>query len=187
MSEDPRLIEDHEYDGIQEYDYPLPEWWLFAFLGTIMFAFFYFIHYDSGAGTSIAQELKSDMASIDTLKRNRPVSGDSDEELRQLLASAAAVDNGRAVFAAKCAACHGVHLEGVIGPNLTDEYWIHGRGTLTDIAGTVRKGVLEKGMPPWDGVLKETELKSVVAYIVSQRGTNPPNAKAPQGDKVVRD
>ncbi|MGE3684326.1 MAG: cbb3-type cytochrome c oxidase N-terminal domain-containing protein [Bdellovibrionales bacterium] len=186
MSEDKdNPINGHDYDGIQELDNPLPNWWLTTFLITIMFSFFYWIHYEFSGGVNQWQELKQDMAHIEVLKKKRPATGDSDQDLEKLLASASVVDEGGIVYAAKCASCHGPQLQGLIGPNLTDEFWIHGHGKLSEIVGVIRKGVLDKGMPPWDGQLKDNEIKAVAVYIAKQKGTNPPNPKAPQGEKIV--
>lgn len=185
MSEDKNLIEGHDYDGIQECDYPLPNWWLFTFLATIMFGYLYYLHYASDSGQTIADELKVDMALVETAQKAHRPAGDSEDELKKLLASAPALEEGKAVFISKCSACHGVELQGLIGPNLTDDFWIHGKGTLAGIATVIRQGVLDKGMPPWDGQLKDLEIKSVVAYVASRRGSNPKNAKAPQGEQIV--
>ncbi|MBX3022491.1 MAG: c-type cytochrome [Bdellovibrionales bacterium] len=178
-------MEDHEYDGIQELDNPLPNWWLLTFLGTIIFAYLYYLHYESGSGPTINQELKADLAVIEAAKAKRGTKSDSEEELQKLLASAAVLNEGKAVFQGKCAACHGADLQGVIGPDLTDDYWLHGQGKLADIATIVRKGVVEKGMPPWDGQLKDAEVSAVTVYIVSKRGSHPANSKGPQGEKIV--
>lgn len=182
---DEKMLTDHEYDGIKEFDYPLPDWWLFTFLATIMFGFFYFIHYELSDGQSIAQELKADMTAIESIKKSAPSAGDSEDELQKLLASAASVEEGRAIFGAKCAACHGPQLQGLIGPNLVDDFWIHGKGKLADIVSVIRKGVLDKGMPSWEGQLKDNEIKAVTVFVASQKGSNPPNPKAPQGEKGV--
>lgn len=184
--EDDKLLKDHSYDGIQELDNPLPDWWLFTFLATIIFAFLYYIHYEFSGGQTIAQELKEDLAMIDTQRKQNPVPADSEDELMKLLSSAAIQEEGKVVYAAKCAACHGPQLQGLIGPNLTDDFWIHGTGKLGEIAAVIRKGVLDKGMPPWEGQLKDAEIKAVTVFVSSQRGTSPPNPKAPQGEKIVR-
>ncbi|HMN69728.1 MAG TPA: cbb3-type cytochrome c oxidase N-terminal domain-containing protein, partial [Bdellovibrionales bacterium] len=178
MSDDQNLIKDHEYDGIQECDYPLPNWWLFTFLATIMFGYLYFIHYELGGGQSISQELEADLAAVEKIKKAHGPVGDSEDELQQLLGSGAALEEGKSVFAGKCAACHGPELQGSIGPNLTDEFWIHGQGKLVDVALVIRKGALDKGMPPWDGQLKDSEIKAVTVFIVSQIGSKPANTKA---------
>lgn len=177
---------DHEYDGIKELDNPLPSWWLATFLITIIFGFLYWIHYEFGGGQNQWDELKQDMARIESSKKNRPAPTVSDDELDELLASSSILGEGKAIYDSKCAACHGPQLQGLIGPNLTDEFWIHGQGKLSDIVKVIRTGVLDKGMPPWEGQLKDNEIKAVSAFIIRQRDTNPPNPKAPQGEKVVR-
>lgn len=188
MSQDDKdlIIQGHDYDGIQELDHPLPGWWMATFFITIIFSFIYWIHYEFSGGQTIKEELQKDLARIETLKKNRPPAQDSEDELIKLVNSATAMDQGKAVFGAKCAVCHGQKLEGSIGPNLTDEYWLHGKGNVASISEVIRKGVLDKGMPNWDGQLKDEEIKSVAAFVYSQAGSNPPNAKGPQGDKVVR-
>lgn len=110
-----------------------------------------------------------------------------DEKTVKLLASdAKVVAKGKEIFTGKCVACHGAAGEGGVGPNLTDEYWLHG-GTINDIFKTIKNGVPEKGMIAWKATLKPNEIQDVANYIVSIKGTNPPNAKAPQGDKVAAD
>ena len=106
-----------------------------------------------------------------------------EEELRALLSLPARVQAGKSIFQVRCASCHGAEGQGGIGPNLTDDYWLHG-GKMTEIRDTVTRGVPEKGMPPWGALLKKDEIHSVVAFIKSIRGSQPPNAKAPQGVKV---
>lgn len=191
MSDEKENLTNHEYDGIQEYDNPLPHWWLMTFLATIIFAFIYWIHYEFGGTTNQLTELKTDLALIEEqTKQSQPpseiTSVETEEDLKKLVSDTSFVTKGREVFQAKCSACHGQELQGTIGPNLVDEYWLHGKGQLTDIITVVRKGVLDKGMPAWDTMLKEDEIKSVVAFISSQEGTKPANSKPPQGDKVVR-
>lgn len=93
-----------------------------------------------------------------------------------------ALAEGRSVYTSKCATCHGQSGEGNIGPNLTDDYWIHG-GKAEQIANTVYNGVKEKGMIAWGALLNKKEILSVSAYVRSLRGRTPPNAKTPQGTK----
>lgn len=177
-------ILEHVHDGIQEYDNPLPAWWMWSFLLTIIFGFHYWIHYEFGGGMNQKQELAADMSQIESLRKSSPAAADSEDDLQKLAGDAPTLAHGKTVFGEKCAACHGAELQGVIGPNLTDEFWIHGKGTLSDIAGVVRQGVLDKGMPAWEGLLKPDELKAVVVFIASKKGSNPANPKGPQGDKV---
>jgi cytochrome c oxidase cbb3-type subunit 3 len=107
----------------------------------------------------------------------------STNETEELLA-AVGVDLGKENFTAKCVACHGQKGEGLIGPNLTDKYWLHGNGTRKDILVVIRAGVPEKGMPSWGALLKAEEQLSIAAYIYSLRNSNPANAKAPQGVEI---
>lgn len=186
MSDDDKLLEDHSYDGIQELDNPLPDWWLFTFLATIIFGFFYFIHYEFSGGLTINDELKRDMAQVASIKKSGPNAADEEKEITKLLGSATVIADGKTVYAGKCAACHGPELQGVIGPNLVDDYWIHGTGKVGDLALMVRQGVPAKGMPAWEGLLKDEEIRAVTVYLTSQIGSTPPNPKAPQGEKVVR-
>ena len=180
MSDNDKIL-DHDYDGIQEFDNPLPNWWLTTFFGTIIFAFLYYIHYTFGGGLTLQEELKVAMASL-------PKSEDqalSESELKTKMSSPGTLESGKAVFVARCVACHGTEGEGGIGPNLTDEYWIHGQGTRADIVNVVQKGVPDKGMPTWSSMISSDEIIQVSAYVYSLKGTNPKNPKAPQGEKVV--
>lgn len=184
MSQDDEKLLDHNYDGIQELDNPLPSWWLASFLVAIIFSFFYWIHYEFSGGQTQWQELEHDLAMIEQAKKNRPVKEVNDDDVKQLLASAVVLKEGQEVYVSKCGACHGPELQGMIGPNLTDEYWLHGNGRFRDLVHVIRVGVLEKGMPAWGEQLKENELQSVATYITQKYGSNPPNAKGPQGEKV---
>lgn len=177
-------IEGHEYDGIKEYDNPLPRWWLIIFWGTIVFAAGYYAYYQLGSGPTLQQELEVAMANMP--KPVAPVAAtptESDEELTAAFASINLAD-GKAQYDGKCAACHGQELQGLIGPNLTDNYWLHGKGTPSDIVKVVRVGVADKGMPAWENMLKKEEIYAVTAYIISKKGSNPAGAKAPQGELV---
>ncbi len=192
MNDEKNILTNHEYDGIQEYDNPLPNWWLITFLATIIFSFIYWIHYEFGGAPTQLENLKADLAMIETQsKQSKPTLAitpvETEEDLKKLLSETKHVSQGRDVYQAKCSACHGQELQGTIGPNLVDEYWLHGKGNLSDIIAVVRKGVLDKGMPAWETMLKEEEIKYVVAFISSLEGTKPANSKPPQGEKVVRD
>jgi cytochrome c oxidase cbb3-type subunit 3 len=189
MGNETDQLKDHAYDGIQEYDNPLPAWWLTTFFITIIFGFLYWIHYEFGGGVGQYDELKQDLAHYESLKQkgDKQDPGDESEEtLMKLVASQETVAEGKAIYAGKgtCTSCHGPELGGLIGPNLTDEYWIHGKGTFTDVANVVAKGVLDKGMPNWDAILSKNEIKAVTAFVLSRKGSNPPSPKPPQGAKI---
>lgn len=176
----------HEYDGIIEHDNPLPMWWLWTFFLTIIFAFLYFLHYQLGGGATLQDELKTAMTQLEKQQATSVASApmETEDTLKEAFSKDGVVNAGVAVFESKCASCHGQQLQGLIGPNLTDKFWIHGKGTRMDIVKVIREGVAEKGMPPWGPVLKKEEVYSVAAYILSKKGSNPPGAKAPQGEEV---
>jgi len=178
---DKDLLLDHNYDGIQELDYPLPRWWLMTFYATIVFAVGYAGYYMLGPGPSPRQEMESQLAAIYAKRpKEQPVVVD-EKALTQQASNVDHVKLGAKVFTSRCTPCHGPNGGGGIGPNLTDDFWIHGTGSAGDIAKVVHDGVTEKGMPAWGDVLQPDELKDVAVYVRSLRGTTPPNAKAPQG------
>jgi cytochrome c oxidase cbb3-type subunit III len=176
---------DHEYDGIREYDNPLPRWWVWIWAGTAIFSFAYFFHYHiSGNGESVAAAYEADVreAREQEAKANlaQPV---SEESLGKLMSDAALMNDAKPLFALRCAPCHGAKAQGLIGPNLTDNAWIHGQGTLTDIYGVIDGGVLAKGMPAWGRQLSPIEVRKLAAFIGTQRGKSIPG-KAPEGTVV---
>lgn len=181
-SEEGKKIEGHSYDGIDELDNALPTWWLNSFYITIVFALGYFVYYALGDGPSLQKEYEKEKNQYEyaQLSQKAAVKLASEPELRAYLKDGTRVQAGKEIFLSKCVSCHGERGQGGIGPNLTDDYWIHG-GKMTEILNVVTNGVLDKGMPPWGPILKQDELYSVVTFVKSLRGTNPPNAKAPQG------
>lgn len=181
---DPML--DHDYDGIRELDNPLPGWWLATFYITIVFAALYFVHYHLRGAPNLHEELAADMAEIKQQQAAAKAqdTGPSESSLLAILKDPAKLSLGGKVFSEKCGSCHGAKGEGSIGPNLTDNHWLHHQGEITGIAKVISDGVLDKGMPPWKTQLKEEELLAVAAFVKSLHGTNPPNPKAPQGEEV---
>lgn len=173
------------YDGIEEHNNPLPGWWTWKFILTVIFAAIYFIHYQIADGPTLKDELKVAMDELNKVREaNKPkeveVSGDV---FAAKLNDPNALKAGETAFKTTCASCHGENLQGGIGPNLTDKNWIHG-GTLPEISATIHKGVPEKGMPPWTGVVKDEDITNIVVYIKSKRNTNPANAKKAEGVEV---
>ncbi len=178
-----KKIEGHSYDGIEELDNQLPNWWLAMFYLCIAFAGFYFVYYQIGEGPGILSEYQHDHLAAENARVELAAKQNTGDDTPALIAAAkdpTRITAGRAIFQGKCVACHGAEGQGVIGPNLTDEFWIHG-GKLAEISHTISVGVLDKGMPPWGTILKTDEIQSVVAYIHSIQGTHPANAKGPQG------
>jgi cytochrome c oxidase cbb3-type subunit III len=173
---------DHDFDGIQEYDNDLPPWWKYMFYATIVFAVGYMLHYHvfrTGALQEEEYEMEMQMAA---LLASRNVEDPNAVTNFELLTDAGALESGKALYLQNCAACHGQAGEGTVGPNLTDEYWIHG-GNVNDIYRTVKFGVPSKGMVPWQGKMTKDQMLEVSSYIVSLKGSNPPNAKEAQGEK----
>ncbi|MFN7262868.1 MAG: cbb3-type cytochrome c oxidase N-terminal domain-containing protein [Pseudobdellovibrionaceae bacterium] len=178
------ILSDREYDGIQEYDNPLPNWWLVTFFGTIIFAFVYWIHYSFGGGWSQSQELAHDLKQIEkSVQIVKPVSEVlSEAKLEEFFNSEERKVAGKSIYEGKCASCHGPNGEGLIGPNLTDLYFIHGTDR-SSVMTVVNRGVLEKGMPAWEQMMKSDEVIAVSAFVYSLRGKNLPG-KEPQGAKL---
>lgn len=177
---DDKLL-DHSYDGIQEYDNPMPRWWVWVFWATIVFVpLYYFLPAPFGEGPGMVAQYEADVAKHQASLPAQAAPTVTDDELSQLASNAAAVADGKTVYETNCAACHRADGGGLIGPNLTDDMWIHG-GAPTQVHHTIAVGVLEKGMPPWERILKPEQLNNVTAYVLSLRGTNPPNPKAPEG------
>ncbi len=174
----------HVYDGIIENNNPMPGWWIWLFIGTVIFGGIYWIHYTFGGGESLMQEFQASMKDIQKMQASAPAPEVGEELLAMLGKDATALALGGKVYSEKCAMCHGVELQGLVGPSLVDKYWIHGKGTHKDIYTTVSQGVADKGMPAWGNALQPDEIKAVVAFVFSKKGTNPPNPKAPQGEPV---
>ena len=185
----PDHLLDHSYDGIQEFDNPMPRWWVYLFWATIIFSVLYWLNVPGfGIGNGRIADYDRAMAAAaaaDAKRKAAEPAEASGEQLAAMTKDASVLALGKQAFGQNCAACHRADAGGQIGPNLTDDYWLHG-GTLEQIHKTVVAGVLEKGMPPWGKVLKPNQLDAVVAYVYTLRGTNPPSPKAPQGDLVPR-
>ncbi|HEX7927146.1 MAG TPA: cbb3-type cytochrome c oxidase N-terminal domain-containing protein [bacterium] len=182
----------HDYDGIKEYDNPLPRWWLWLFIGCIAFAVIYFPYIVTGLGPSSIEEYQREMAAAKTAApvANAPATSNEHKDGQahpappaagpSLQGNAAAIAAGKEVFTANCAPCHGPQGQGIIGPNLTDNFWIHGN-TYDAIVSTITNGVPDKGMIAWKAALNPEKIGQVAAYVISIKGSNPPNPKPPQG------
>ena len=176
-------IMEHEYDGIKEYDNPMPRWWLLTFAGTVIFSVIYLFNVGPvGNGKGRIADYEDDMKAF-AAAHPAPTGGPSVEQLLALASNKEEVEEGKEAYVKNCVACHRADGGGLIGPNLTDDYWIHG-AALDSIYTVVSSGVLEKGMPPWGKVLSPKDLERVVAYVSTLRGTNPVDPKAPQGVQV---
>ena len=180
-----QIIAGHEYDGIQELNNPLPKWWLATFYGTIVFGLIYWGYFELFGGPSQDDRLAAAMANIEARQQEAIVQyDDANIDLEALLADAGALATGKEQYDAVCATCHGPLGEGLIGPNLTDRYWIHGDGGVEHILNSFRVGYPEKGMPPWGNVIPRENHGKLSAYVISLQGSDPPNPKEPQGDFI---
>jgi cytochrome c oxidase cbb3-type subunit 3 len=174
----------HEYDGIRELDNRLPPWWLYGFYVSIFFAVVYLWRYHvSHTAPLPAEELQIAMAQAETEKAEylKRSANNVDENTVKRLTDAADLASGEKVFTQNCAACHGKAGEGIVGPNLTDDYWLHG-GAIKDLFKTIKYGWVEKGMRSWKDELSPVQIAQVASYIKSIHGSNPPNAKPQQGE-----
>ncbi|MGF1534038.1 MAG: cbb3-type cytochrome c oxidase N-terminal domain-containing protein [Bernardetiaceae bacterium] len=179
------ILLDHEYDGIHELDNDLPPWWKYGFYMSIVFAVVYIFYYhgDVEAKPVSIRELHAEMDAAEVAKAAYLAKMGSmvDESNVTLLTDADALARGKEIYVANCQACHLADGGGQVGPNLTDEHWIHGCD-ISDVFKTIKYGVIEKGMLPWNDKLKPDEIQKVSSYVLSLMGTTPAVAKAPQGD-----
>lgn len=184
------IVFDHAFDGIQELDNKLPPWWVGMFYITIVIGVVYFV-YDiilDGDGSS-AVRYEQEMAAAEAAKTARLIAlgGAIDENSVILTTDETAIAEGQEIFISKCAACHGAEggsMPGGVGPNLTDDYWLHGGG-VKNVFKTIKYGVPSKGMISWENQITPLDIQKVASFIVSLKGTNPPNAKEPQGELYV--
>lgn len=176
----------HSYDGIQEYDNPMPAWWRRVFWGTFVFSLGYFVHFQlTGNGASVEQSYSEDMREFRELRAAQALGEKVTEEgLTRLMSDPQLMKDARTVFLARCVQCHADHGQGNIGPNLTDDYWLNGTGKLEDLYEIVSDGRTQKGMPNWALKLRPLELAQVVAYVGTLRHTNLPG-KPPQGTRMT--
>ena len=178
------VLPEHDYDGIQEYDNDLPPWWKALFWGSIGFAGVYMVFFHvTNTGALSVDEYRGEMAQAALLTQQLGANDDPNKPTTyQPLLAIADLATGSELFVQNCAACHGKAGEGTVGPNLTDEYWIHG-GEVNKVYHTIKYGVQSKGMVAWKGKLSSKQMLQISSYILSLRGSNPANPKAPQGER----
>jgi cytochrome c oxidase cbb3-type subunit 3 len=178
---------DHDYDGIKELDNALPPWWKWGFYFTILFAFVYLTYYHvSGSGPLQAEEYQAqmDLAAAEKKAMMEKNANIVTVDNVVVLSDAESIAAGKNTFMTYCKACHGDFGQGNVGPNLTDEFWIHGGG-IKNVFNTVTEGVPAKGMISWKSQLAPKVIQQVSSYILTLKGTNPAGAKEPQGEKWV--
>ena len=175
----------HDYDGISELDNKLPPWWTVAFGITILFSIVYLYRYHVAESAPLQiEELQIAIREGEAEKNAylAKTAGNVDENTVVML-DAGGIASGKTLFMANCIACHGNAGEGnAVGPNLTDDYWING-GKINEVFRTIKYGVTEKGMRSWKDDMSPVQMAQLASYVKSLKGTNPANAKEPQGDK----
>jgi cytochrome c oxidase cbb3-type subunit III len=178
-------IRDHEFDGIQEFDNKLPNWWLFILYGSIVFALGYWLvfHTFKIIDLPVAKYNKEMIAVADAQLAEAMKGGISNESLLMMVEMPESVNEGKALFKQNCVVCHLEKGQGIIGPNLTDNYWIHGADPV-DIHRIVTNGVLDKGMVAWGSQLGPKRVNKIVSYVLTLKNTNVPG-KAPEGELVA--
>jgi cytochrome c oxidase cbb3-type subunit 3 len=174
---------EHNYDGIRELDNALPPWWKYGFIITIGFAFLYLLNFHVlGNGKNPVEEYAVEMANAKMAKELYESNNkDKIDEANVPMAEADGIKRGKEHFLANCIACHGSKGEGGAGPNLTDNYWLH-KGSLNDIYYSLKVGFSDKGMQSWALKFNPKEMSEIASFVKTLQGTNPPGAKASQGD-----
>lgn len=176
------LLLDHDYDGIRELDSKIPPWFLWLFYLTIAFAIFYMFDYHVFNSSPLQDEEYAIQVKQAEVERTALINSGAflNEETVTLLKDAAALDAGKQIFATNCVACHASDAGGLVGPNLTDDYWIHGGG-IKNVFKTIKYGVTAKGMIAWQSQLNPNQIQDVASYVISLHGTKPANPKQPEG------
>jgi cytochrome c oxidase cbb3-type subunit 3 len=180
------ILFDHHYDGIRELDNSLPPWWVAMFYVTIIFAGVYLIYYhvaDIGISSQEAYKIEIKEANAAVKAYLAKQADLVDEHTVTQLTDEVSLSAAKTLYGIHCVACHGSLGEGGVGPNLTDNYWIHG-GDIKNIFKVIKYGVPEKGMISWQAQLNPSDMQKLGSFIVTLKGTNPPNAKEPQGIEV---
>jgi cytochrome c oxidase cbb3-type subunit III len=183
-TKEPALL--HSYDGIQEYDNPLPRWWTWVFWATIVFSVFYLMYFHVGApGRSMDEQFQESLTQ-NTKKQYAEIGDLSSDQatLIKYMNDAKWVGVGKSVFKANCVSCHAADGGGNVGPNLCDENFKHVK-QMTDIIKVIKEGVAGGAMPAWATRLQhKNDIVLVSVYVASLRGTKPANGKAPDGSPI---
>jgi len=182
------IMFDHDFDGIKELDSKIPPWFSWLFIITIIFAAYYMIDYHIIGSGQVQYEEYSQEVQIALLEREALIKSGAfvNEETVTLLTDASGLSSGKAIFEANCIACHAADGGGIVGPNLTDDYWIHGGG-IKNVFKVIKYGVVEKGMIAWQTQLNPNQMQEVSSYVLSFQGTTPAAPKQPEGEIWVEE
>jgi len=183
---DESLLMDHEADGIRELDNKLPRWWVLLFYGTMAFAVVYMAYYHVlHAGGLMVAQYEKEMVIGNALKASAMKKFEDTIGTLEPSQKLEVIARGKQTFAKLCSPCHGPDGGGIVGPNLTDNYWIHG-DKFSDNVRTIWNGVPAKGMITWKNYLKPEEVYEVASFIYTLRGTHPKNPKPPENQAPVK-
>lgn len=176
------LLLDHDYDGIRELDSKVPPWFLWLFYITIFFSIVYMFDYHVFNSSPLQDEEYQVQIKQAEVERAALINSGAflNEESVTLLNDPAAIDAGKQIYTTNCVACHAADGGGLVGPNLTDDYWIHGGG-IKNVFKVIKYGVVAKGMISWQSQLSPKQMQDVGSYIISMHGTTPANPKQPEG------
>ena len=179
----------HAYDGIHEYDNPMPGWWTSAFIGTVVFAALYGLYFHVvDWGKTPDQTYQAALGDYEGQRDQREraeAANISEDTIARATEDPKVLERGAAMFASRCASCHAEDGRGLIGPNLTDKHQLHGV-TRMDLYGTISKGVPTTAMMAWGDQLPQTDVLAVTAFVATLRGKDVAGGKAPQGARVEK-
>ena len=183
-------LTEHNYDGIQEFDNPIPGWWSWLFAICVVFSVFYWLYYQTGvAGRTMVDQYNRASKNLLMKKFYDPATGTvvelepTRETMLSYMGQKNWVDFGKVVFDNNCVSCHAKDGGGITGPNLTDDYWKN-VNRLEDIPRVIADGAKQGAMPAWNGRLHPNEVVLVGCYVASLRGTTPSNPKAKEGKAI---
>ena len=178
---------DHNYDDIKELNNPIPPWFNVLFYGTIIFGIVYLLLYHVFDINPLqTQEYKNELVQAEKQKAEYMKKMDNliDENNVTVTSDKSKLAAAAEVFKTKCTVCHGDKAEGKNGPNLTDAYWLHG-GDIKSVFKTITYGVTSKGMVSWKNQFTPSQIQGIASYVLSLQGSNPPGAKAPEGNLMT--
>jgi cytochrome c oxidase cbb3-type subunit 3 len=183
LEDEATILLDHDFDGIRELDNNLPPWWVWGFVASIVFAFFYLIHYHvtKTGDLQIAEYDKSVAAAqIEIDEYMSTMAMNVDENNVVILTESTDINNGKALFTTNCIVCHKENGEGLIGPNLTDKFWLIGNGSINDVFKVIKYGTTN-GMPEHQSKMNPIELQQVASFVLQLEYKE---GKAPEGDEI---
>jgi cytochrome c oxidase cbb3-type subunit III len=179
------LLLDHDYDGIQELNHPLPKWWNVIFYTCCAFAVGYFAYYQLMKGPTLRDEFKVSYEKVLAAQAEfKRLNSAFNQEHYNAIVADDGIKKGEEVFVNNCLPCHAEKGAGDIGPNLTDDHWLVAKSTPDTIYNVVFNGSEANGMPAWAEVMTKDEIYQATAYVSSLKNTFL-KGKGPEGEKIV--